>query len=222
MIVTRDSHTRERSPGRPGRRLPVAGGFAVLAAGIVLVAAATPQPQARTDNPLFRRWVGDYRGRPLNLDFYGDTMLVVNDRYALDFEATSDSVIAYGDTSFAVHYRFALGRLLLRTEEGSIITMAPQPPLARPLFGRWLGGSGRNGNGQIELLMYAAGTARWRWIPGGTWTEGEWDRTSRIILFTWLPDSVAWSGLYDPGGNSLLLEETTPEIGSVILRRFFR
>jgi len=221
MAVTSTAVSRQRLPEQAEGRLPIAAGMVLLAVGaIVMAAAATPQAQA--DNPLLRRWVGTHQRQTLHLDFYGDTMLVVNDAHVLDFVATQDSIIAFGDTSFAVHYRFALGRLLLRTVEGNVITMAPQPALARPLFGHWLGTPNGNGQTRIELWMRANGTALWRETPGGTWTNGEWDRTSRIISFTWFPDSVAWSGLYDPGGNSLLLEETTPEFGSVILRRFFR
>jgi hypothetical protein len=193
-------------------RLVVVLGLASLAVGF----AQEPE------NPLLHRWVGTHKGRPLFLDFYGDTMLVVNDLRVADFYTTRDSIVVYGDTSFAVHYRFALDRLLLRTTEGNVITMASQGPLARPLWGHWLGEAGRLSNRRIELRLFGAGTAWWRWLPGGERTEGEWDRFSRIITFTWLPDSTVWTGLYDPMANQLVFEETVPESGVTVLHRIYR
>ncbi len=202
--------------GNPSSRILLA----VLALGFLLGADGFSQTQE--DGPLMRRWVGTHRGFALFLDFYSDTMLVVNDLQIANFLATSDSIIVFGDTSFAVHYRFAHDRLLLRTEEGNVITMSSQGPLARPLWGRWLGRVSRLDNRMIEIRLFASGTARWRWIPGGETIEGEWDRFSRIITFTWLPDTTLWTGLYDPMANQLLFEETVPESGVVVLERFFR
>ncbi|MFQ5704910.1 MAG: hypothetical protein ACE5HT_12920 [Gemmatimonadales bacterium] len=177
---------------------------------------------AQERDSLLTRWVGTHLGRPLHLEFYSDTMLVVNDAQVLNFVATDDSIAATGDTSFAVSYRFAFHRLLLTTEEGKIITMTAQLPLARPLWGRWLGAPVRNSDRNVELFMAQNGSARWRWFPGGTWVEGEWDRYTRIITFMWLPDSIKWTARYDPGGNSLLFDETDEDKGTLILRRVFR
>ena len=199
--------------------------FAVVA-GLALPAAGFAQNQ-QEENPLLQRWVGTHKNRPLFLDFYSDTMLVVNDVRVTSFYTTRDSVVVLGDTSFAVHYRFALDRLLLRTEEGNVITMSRQGPLARPLWGRWLGEPSRMSGQQIELRLFGNGTAWWRRIPGGEVIEGEWDRFSRIITFTWLPDSAVsdstvWTGLYDPMANQLVFEETIPEGGVTVLHRFYR
>ncbi len=181
------------------------------------VAAASAQANTR----LLGRWVGTHHGRPLHLDFYGDSMLVVNDQHALYYQATRDSLYAAGDSSFAVEYWFALDRLLLQTVEGNVVTMSAQDQLARPIEGRWLGTPTR-GDQQIELVMRRGGIAEWRPLPGGTWTRGEWDRRTRIISFTWLPDSTEWSGQYDPANNTLLFEETYEASGAVFLRRAFR
>ncbi len=187
--------------------------FLLLAATLVAATQANPR--------LLRRWVGSYQGRPMHLDFYGDTMLVLNDALALDYRATRDSLVAVGDTSFAVSFWFALDRMLLQTAQGDVITMAPQDVLARPIEGRWLG-TPSDSDRPIELRMTRSGTARWRREPDGTWVSGEWDRVMRVILFTWLPDSVVWTARYDPGGNAMLVSDIPPDGGSVILRRFFR
>jgi hypothetical protein len=183
---------------------------------------------AQEESFLLQRWVGTHRGRPLFLDFYGDTMVVVNDSHVSDFVAANDSIIVVGDTSFAAHYRFAMDprwntwRLLLRTADSAIITMSHQEPLARPLSGRFSGTPGRMADRQVELRMVRAGMAWWRWSPGGAWKEGEWDRFHRQITFTWLPDSTTWQGMYDPDAGQILFDETVPESGVTILRRFFR
>ncbi len=175
----------------------------------------------QSDNPLLKRWVGTHRGRPLFLEFYGDSMLVLDDGYVLDYYTTRDSIVAYGDTSFTVNYWFALGRLLLRTMDGNVITMSGQSALARPITGQWVGTpSGRDR--EVELQMLRDGTARWRYVPGGGWVQGEWDRFSRNLTFTWLPDSTKWQGQYEPEGNALLFENSAPGWGLLILRRFFR
>lgn len=186
---------------------------------IWLTVAAVVATQA--DSRLLRRWVGTHEGRPLTLDFYGDTMLVVNDDYALDYRARSGLLEASGDTSFTVSYWFAMERLLLRTEAGNVITMAPQGALARPLDGHWRG-TAPGSDLRIELNMQRGGIASWRELPGGGWVSGEWDRASRVITFTWLPDSVIWTGRYDPGGNALLFDEIDLEGGTLILHRVFR
>ncbi|UCD23252.1 MAG: hypothetical protein JSW51_09345 [Gemmatimonadota bacterium] len=201
--------------------------IAWLTAWACLATPAAGLAQTQEENPLLQRWVGTHKNQPLFLDFYSDTMLVVNDRLVTSFYTTRDSVVVLGDTSFAVHYRFALDRLLLRTEEGNVITMARQGPLARPLWGRWLGEPSRMPGQQIELRLFGNGTAWWRQIPGGEVTHGEWDRFSRIITFTWLsdsivPDSTIWTGLYDPMANQLVFEQTVEESGVTVLHRFYR
>jgi hypothetical protein len=177
---------------------------------------------AQADDPLLRRWVGTHRGRPLHLEFYGDSMLVVNDARVVDYYTSRDSLVAYGDTAFAVNYWFALGRLLLRTEEGSVVTMSEQNALARPITGRWIGSPSGRSDREVQVNMSRDGTARWRWVPGGGWTEGEWDRVSRNLTFTWMPDSTTWTGQYEPVGNAILFEQTFPGWGFLILRRLFR
>lgn len=155
-------------------------------------------------------------------------MLVVNDRHISDFVVTGDSIAVFGDTSFSVHFRFAADPprdrivLLVRTEGGNVITMSHQGLLARPLWGQWIGAPGRNSDRQILLRMLASGVAYWRWSPGSAWTEGEWDRFHRQITFLWLPDSTTWEGMYDPMAGQMLFNETIPESGITILRRFFR
>ena len=199
----------------------------IRSAGSLLLAAALLSPaggvaQEATGDSLRIRWVGTHLGHPLHLDFYADTMLVVNDRHVSDFRVASDSIVVSGDTSFSAQYRFARGHLILTTDSGSVITMSPQGPLARPLRGRWVGTPSRLRDTEIELRMELTGTASWRSVPGGSWIEGEWDRASRIITFIWLPDSTEWIGQYDPMGNQLLFEQTLPEGGVTVLRRSFR
>lgn len=189
---------------------------------ILALLAVTASQGSRQADDLLRRWVGTHHGRPLYLDFYDDTMLVVNDEYPTDFLATRDSLIAMGDTSFAVSYWLVLDRLLIETEEGRVVTMAQQDLLARPLHaGRWRGTS-IGGESTIELRMARGGNAAWRRLPGGRWTRGEWDRNTRLINFTWEPDSTSWTAFYDPYGNALQFEELEPGSGTVILRRAFR
>ena len=175
------------------------------------------------------RWVGTHLGRPIHIDFYADTMVVVNDRHVSDYEATRDSIVVFGDTTFSVHYRFALGRMIVTTDSGNVITMSAQGTLARPLRGNWFGTPGRMRDSLIELQMNASGAAYWRTVPRGAWIEGEWDRFSREITFTWLPDSAAgrpdstlWVGMYNPSRSQLLFDSTLSESGVTILRRFFR
>lgn len=175
------------------------------------------------------RWVGTHVGRPLHIDFYADTMVIVQDRFVCDYEATRDSIVIFGDTTFSVHYRFALDRMIVRTDSGRFITMSAQGPLARPLGGNWFGTPSRMRDAQIELQMHATGAAYWRRLPRGGWIEGEWDRFSREITFTWLPDSARgrpdstqWVGMYNPARSQLLFDSTFARSGVTILRRFFR
>lgn len=175
---------------------------------------------AQRDSVLSHRWVGIHQRQPLQFEFYGDTMLIVNDEHVLSFRLTGDSLVAYGDTNVRGRYRMALGRLLFETS-GGVVTMSPQSPLARPLTGRWQGLLGTADGVNIELLIRADGTARWRRLPDGRWIEGEWDRETRIITFTWVDESE-WRGHYDPHGNAILFERTLPEAGTSILRRAFR
>jgi hypothetical protein len=170
---------------------------------------------------LTRRWVGTHQGRPLVLDFYADTLLVVNDERPVAFRVTRDSLAVTGDSSFSVSYWFVRDRLLLQTAEGAILTMAPQGLLARPLHGEWHG-SGTGNRRQIELRMSRGGEARWRRLPNGRWQSGEWDRRTRTVTFTWLPDSTIWTAQYDPPAGALLFTETEPGSGTVVLRRAFR
>ncbi|HXV87109.1 MAG TPA: hypothetical protein VD793_10430 [Gemmatimonadales bacterium] len=168
------------------------------------------------------RWVGTHAGQPLHLEFYGDTMLVVNDQHALNYRLTPDSLVAVGDTTVQARYWFSMGRLLLETPAGAVLTMAAQNALARPLTGRWLGELGTPDGAEAELRIAAGGAARWRKIPSGAWMEGEWERQTRIISFTWARDSTDWIGHYDVDGNAIVFERTVPESRPTIFVRVFR
>lgn len=168
------------------------------------------------------RWVGYNGGQTLHLEFYGDTMLVVNDVYPLSYRVTPESLIASGDTAIQVRYWFALGRLLLETPSGTVVTMASQTALARPITGRWLGELGTAEVAQAELRLAPGGVARWRLLPDGPWQEGEWERQTRVITFVWAADSTDWTGHYDVDGNSLLFEHTVPDSKPAIFQRVFR
>lgn len=195
-----------------------------LLLGIGIVSAAPGLAQQPTI--LEGRWVGTHNHSPLHLDFYGDTMVVVNDRWALDYRATFDSLIVWGrqagDTSFAVRYWFSLDRLLLQTDEGKTITMTRQDELARPIDGRWQGSLAGRAGTDVVLRMLRGGSAERRIVPGGEWVRGEWERRSRIIRFTWLPDSSVWIAHYDPQGEALLFDSTEAGIGTLILRKVYR
>jgi hypothetical protein len=191
--------------------------------GRLLVAVCLLWPAglaAQRDSVLAHRWVGIHLRQPLQFEFYGDTMLIVNDEHVLNFTLTDDSLLATGDTTVRGRYRMALGRLLLDTPEG-MVTMSTQSALARPLTGRWQGMVGEEESDNIELLIGVDGTGRWRRLPDGAWMSGEWDRETRIITFTW-SDETEWRAHYDPIGNALLFEQTLPGAGSSILRRVFR
>ena len=189
---------------------------ALLLAGLLAPATAV----AQRDSVLAHRWVGVHKGRPLQLEFYSDTMLVVDDDRVLDFRLTGDSLVAFGDTTIAAQYRLVMGRLLLQTPDG-VVTMAVQVPLARPLTGTWRGPLGTDDGVDAELSITASGTARWRRLPGGRWTDGEWDRETRVVTFTWLDESE-WRGQYDPQGNAILFEVTVAGSEPTILRRVYR
>ena len=192
-----------------------------LVPALLLVGLVIPVPAvAQRDSVLAHRWVGVHKGRPLQFEFYGDTMLVVDDEHVLDFRLTGDSLVAFGDTTIDGQYRVVMSRLLLQTPEG-VVTMAEQSALARPLTGRWRGSLGSEDGVETELTIIAGGTARWRRLPNGRWMAGEWDREMRTVTFTW-DDESEWRGQYDPVGNAMLLEVTVPEAQPTILRRVFR
>ena len=186
---------------------------------LVLLASASPVV-AQRDSVMASRWVGMHLGRPLTFEFYSDTMLVVNDRLGLAFQLTDDSLVASGDTLVTARWRHVLGHLLLDTPDGPL-TMSPQNVLARPLTGRWVGPLGDEEETLIEMRLALGGAVWWRPLGGGAWTEGEWQRESRLITFTW-PDETEWRGQYDPIGNNLLLEQTVEDGHGSILRRAFR
>ncbi len=201
--------------------------LAVLAT-IVGTEPATAQFQQEI-NPLFQRWVGrNPNNRPIFLDFYGDSMVVVNDVFVSSFISTRDSLVVFGDTSFAVSYEFRLDRMLIHNADGSTMTMSTQPLSARPIFGgrigQWASWYARLGNGRgISLEINRSGDrARWRPAAGGSWRQGEWDRDARTIVFTWLPDSTEWRGSYDAAGHQIIFEEIETGSGVAIFRRAYR
>jgi hypothetical protein len=211
--------------------------FVLIAAALAGTLAATTAPlAAQRDTVLAHRWVGRHLGRPLFFEFYGDSMLVVNDRHVLDYHLTRDSLIAIGDTTVVGRYRIARGWLLFATPDG-VVTMAKQSLAARPLTGRWIGPLGTADGTLVDLRIFANGVARWRTLPSGRWTVGEWDRTSRVITFTWETEETEdaedaegeegeirhkWRALYDPIANALLFEVTVPDAETTILRRRLR
>lgn len=191
-----------------------------IAALVIGLGMLTHPLVAQRDSVLQSRWVGTHFGRMLNLEFYDDTMLVLNDEEPLNFRLTDDSLVAVGDTIIQARWRLVLGYLLLETPDG-VITMASQSMLARPLTGRWVGPLGTSADTTIELEIYRNKTARWRPITGGRWTAGEWERETRDVTLTW-PDDTEWTGQYDPIGNAILFQQTVPQSSSTILRRAFR
>jgi hypothetical protein len=202
---------------------------AVVLLALASLAAARPPGSAERGqaqqcaSELGGRWVGLHKSQTLHLEFYGDTMLVVNDQYPLSYRATSDSLVATGDTTVAGRYWFAHCRLLLESADGSVITMSSQGVLARPLTGRWVGGLGTPDEAEAELRLAPSGTARWHRLPSGPWTEGEWERQTRIITFTWAgSDTIPWVGHYDVEGNVILFERTVPDSRATMFQRVFR
>lgn len=196
--------------------------FAAILVALLPAVPAALSAQIPADTVLLHRWVGTHDGRPLVLEFYDDTMLVVNDQYPLSYRLTPDSLIGFGDTTIVARWWMSVGRLILSTPSGEV-TMAELPPLARPVTGRWTGPLGNAASTDIELQIFANGTARWRTMPSGGWTSGEWDRETRVLTFTWHDaDKSEWSGQYDPIGNAILFEQTVPGTSTTILRRAFR
>ncbi len=197
--------------------------FVMLA---LLLAPASAHAQA--DTTILKRWVGTYaEGKPLTIEFYGDTMLVVGDRYALSYRMTYDSLIATGDTSVVARYRLAMGRLLLETPDGNVVTMATQRTLGRPLWGRWVGDLDFSGTMQpVEINLNGDRTACWHpTVEDAKWASGEWERETRRVTLTW--EVEEWTGIYDPQGNSLLLQPLQDSLHtgtgpSGVLRRSFR
>jgi len=190
---------------------------------LVLAAEVASRQGPQCETSLRGRWVGLHHNAPLELEFYGDTMLVVNDVYPLHYRATSDSLIGTGDTTLTARYWFSVCRLLLETPDGSLITMASQQALARPLTGRWVGDLGTPDGVRAELRLNANGTARWHRLPDGPWTDGEWERATRIITFTWAgADTIPWVAHYDVEGNALLFDHTLLGSRTTIFQRVFR
>jgi hypothetical protein len=187
----------------------------VLLSALVIFTLAS-QTAVQSYDRLLSRWVGTNQGRPWWLDFYDDTMLVVDDTLILDFRVTRDSLIARGDTSFSVAYWFVRDRLLVQTVEGDVITMAPQDHLARPIHGDWRGEG-------IRLRIRRGSAAAWQ-DSRGTWHYGEWQRRSRTLRFTWLPDSLVWTAQYDPLGPALLADVIEPDSSTrtAIVRKALR
>jgi hypothetical protein len=197
------------------------GRRACCGALVIGMAVLTHHATAQTDTALLKRWVGNYPpGRVLNLEFYGDTMLVLNDRHGLSVRITTDSIIGTGDTTFTCRYRTVLGRLLLEAPDGTVITMASQPALARPFTGRWLGELAVGDRPAAEIIVYEYGTAKWRRVGEDKWITGEWERATRVVTFTW-SDNTEWTGQYDPIGNAVLFEQTVAESGTSVFRRTF-
>lgn len=191
---------------------------AVLA---TMAGAAAAQDDFRTpadttqDARILQRWVGaKFNGLPFWLDFYGDSMLVVSDRFnefPVQYVLTPRTLTVYGDSAlifllatafnpnradedfgfqdrYEMRYRFSLERLILEADGNRRITMTPQPTLARPIERRWMAlladGS------QMELFLNTNGTVSRRTWPGGARTVGTWERQVRDIVFDWSPDSL--------------------------------
>lgn len=193
------------------RRIP----SLILLSALVTFALGS-QVAVQSHDRLLNRWVGTNQQRQWWIDFYDDTMLIVDDTLILDFRTTRDSLIASGDTSFSVAYWFVRDRLLIQTAAGDIITMAPQDRLARPIHGDWRGEG-------IQLRIRRGGVAAWR-DGTGTWHYGEWQRRSRSLRFTWLPDSLVWTAEYDPLGPALLADVIEPDSSTrtAIIRKALR
>ena len=113
--------------------------FAILLTTLALGVTAW---RSQDPHPLLKRWVGtDPRtAAVLHLDFYGDTMLLLNDDKPLSFSLAGDSLTAWGsDTTFTMRYWFSMDRLLVLTAESSLVTMSQQDRMARPIWGNWRG-----------------------------------------------------------------------------------
>ncbi len=172
---------------------------------------------------MLRRWVGTLNLQPLHFDFFGDTMLLLNDTRALSFYIEGDSLVAWGaDTTFTIRFWFSRDRLLVLTAESTVVTMNEQNRMARPIFGRWRGNPVGRSDEQIELSLARGGVAAYRARPQWAWTAGVWDRTTRFITLTWEEDSTEWVGQYDPDGAVLSFDSTWAESGTVFLRKVYR
>ncbi len=176
---------------------------------------------AQEPDPLLRRWVGTLNLQPLHFDFFGDTMLLLNDRTPLSFSVEGDSLIAWGDTTFTVRFWFSMDRLLVLTAESTLVTMSEQDRMARPIFGLWRGNPIGRSDEQIELRLGRGGVATYRSKPKWQWITGEWNRSTRVITLSWDTDSTKWGGRYDPEGV-LLFDSTFAESGTVVLRKVYR
>ena len=192
---------------------------------IILLAALTfsvASWSAQEPHPLFRRWVGTLNLRPLHFDFFGDTMLLLNDTGALSFSIEGDSLIAWGrDTTFTVRFWFSMDRLLVLTAESTVVTMSEQSTMARPISGLWRGSPIGRSDERIELRLWRGGVASYRSRPYWEWISGEWNRSARFINLTWEEDSTEWMGQYDPNGV-LSFDSTWAEGLSVFLRKVYR
>lgn len=184
-------------------------------------------PLAGQEDRLLQRWVGTHLGRPIFLDFYGDSLVVVNDHHVADFWHSRDSLNVFGDTTFAVRYEFRYDKMLIENAEGNIVTMSPQSLAARPVYGalggqwgRWAGNT-LDGRQLVVEMRRIGNLARWRWGTSGGWTNGTWTRSARTFVFAWGPDSTEWRATYD-APRALIFEETQPGSGLTILRRSIR
>jgi hypothetical protein len=177
---------------------------------------------AQEQHPLLRRWVGTLNLQPLHFDFFGDTMLLLNDEKPLSFSVEGDSLIVWGpDTTFTVRFWFSRDRLLVLTAESTLVTMSEQDRMARPIFGLWRGNPIGRSDEQIELRLRRGGVASYRSKPAWQWITGEWNRSTRMITLSWDADSTQWEGRYDPEGV-LLFDSTYAESGTVVLRKVYR
>ncbi len=172
-------------------------------------------PDTTQDTRILHRWVGaKFNGLPLWLDFYGDSMLVVSDRFnefPVQYVLTSRTLTVYGDSAliyllatafnpsraeedfgfqdrFEIRYRFSLEKLILEADGNRRITMSPQQTLARPIERRWM--AMLADGSQMELFLSTNGTVSRRSWPGGARTIGTWERQVRDIIFDWSPDSL--------------------------------
>jgi hypothetical protein len=205
--------------------------FAALGLGLLASDAA-----GQKNDPLEKRWVGTLNRQALFLDFFGDSMLVVNDRIIMDYWAGPDSIIAYNaDTSFALQYRAVYDKLLIETADGITVTMSPQPIQARPVFsgfgwdwGRWIA---RSRGEVIQLYIKRIGNGA-RFTTNSSARKGlsgRWRRAGRTFTFTWEtpteenPDSTQiWMGHFDAEGHQFLFDDTGPETDMAIFRRRHR
>lgn len=215
--------------------------------------AAAQFPSQDGSNRLLQRWVGaKMNGLPVWLDFFGDSMIVVSDNVQsrdADYSLAPGRVTIYGDSvvmrilatsfngnregedfgflrQFELSYRFSLDRMIV-SAGGRSITMTAQNRLGRPLEANWIADlpDGR----RMELRLQGSGSALYRFVPGGSWRVGEWDRNFRDISFDWNPpdieepdSSLIWAGIYDADGQQILLEDIVDGSSVTIFRRIIR